>query len=137
MNKLIYAFLTCLCLVNPALAQQTTHTETLNWSWPTVRADGTTLALSSIGSIVIYDTTQLGSANTPGAVVPCNAGTFPPTTATGTCTTSTLTAGNHSFVAVVFDNSSTPDTGTVSMAVSVTVPLSGPGPVTNFTGKLN
>lgn len=112
------------------------HTVTLTWTWPTTRGDGSALALSAIGSITIFDSfTPVPGA--PGTAITCNAGTFPPTATTGSCTTGVLAAGLHGFTAQVFDTSSPPLAGADSVTVSVTVPLSGPAAVTNLAGKLN
>lgn len=129
MKKLMKTALLGLGLLIAGSASVLAHTVTLTWTWPTARQDGSALALSSIGSIVIYDT-AVPAPGLPGTAITCNAGTFPPTAATGACTTGTLTAGTHGFVAVVNDNSSPPVAGAASVAVSVTVPLSGPNAVT-------
>lgn len=131
-KTLLLATFLALGLGGAAAAQQTSHTVTLTWTWPTTRADGSALALSAIGSVTIVDTI---SGAPGGNAITCSAGTFPPTATTGTCTTGALVAGVHSFTAQVFDTSG--DAGTVSAAVSVTVPLSGPAAVANLAAKLN
>lgn len=132
MKRIALAFCTYVLLAGVAAA----HTITFTWTWPTARVDGSALALSAIGSVTIYDA-SLPVPGAPGTVVTCNAGTFPPTATTGTCTTGTETAGNHSFIAVVNDNTSPPNVGVATMALPVTVPLSGPAAPTNFAATIN
>jgi hypothetical protein len=127
------ALAAALLLGSAAIAQA--HTITFTWTWPTLRVDGTALPLSAIGSFVVYDT-SLPAPGAPGTVVAC-AVTVPPTTATGTCTTGTLTAGSHAFVAIVSDNASPPDASAVSNSASAVIAASGPAAITNLTATVN
>lgn len=111
------------------------HTITLTWTWPTLRTDGTALPLSAIGGFVVYDT-SLPTPGAPGTVVACTV-TLPPTTATGMCTTGTLAAGTHGFVATVSDNASPPDVSAVSNAASAVIAQTGPAAITNLTATVN
>lgn len=111
-------------------------THTFNWTWPTTRTDGSALALTAIGGIVICDIStpvpggSCGSAGggSGGTVVSCPA-TIPPTTATGTCTAN-VTSG-HSFQAIVLDTASPQDASAPSNTVSI--PLAAPSAITNLT----
>lgn len=102
-------------------------TKTFNWTWPTTRTDGTTLALTGIGGVTLYDT-SVPAPGLPGTVVTCPA-TIPPTTATGTCQAN-VTAG-HSFGITVSDTAVPPDVSAISNIVSV--PFAAPSAVTNLT----
>src|SRR5712671_4313273 len=110
MRKLFVYITAFLALVSLAHAR----TETFNWTWPTLRADGTPMPLASYGGIIVYDTT-VPAPGAPGTAVPCPT-TIPPTTPTGTCTTPNLSAGNHNFVAVTTDSASPPNSSPVSNA---------------------
>lgn len=138
-TAILLAMLCALGLAAGGAKAQTSHTETLTWTWPTLRADGVTaLPLSQIGSIAIYDSAAAPPApGVPGVAIPCNAGTMPPTAATGSCTTGGLTSGQHNFTAVVSDNASPANPGAASSVVTVTVPLAGPAAVSNFVGTLH
>jgi len=128
--------LTTLCALGLAISTAANaHTVTLTWTWPTLRQDSTALPLTAIGAFVVYDAT-LPVPGQPGTIVACPV-TVPPTTATSACTTPTLSAGTHTFVVQVNDNSTPVNPGAVSGGVSVTVPASGPAAVTNLTPGLN
>lgn len=102
-------------------------TKTFSGSWPTTRTDGSALALSAIGGLTLWDTTQAVPGQ-PGTQIACPT-TIPPTTATFTCQAN-VTSG-HAFVVTVTDTATPPDTSAVSN--SVTVPLAAPSAVTNLT----
>lgn len=108
--------------VTPAAAV----TKTFTWTWPTMRTDGSALALTSIGGVMLYDTSQ-AVPGAPGTVVACPT-TLPPTAATGTCQAN-VTAG-HSFVVTISDTASPAEVSAASNVV--TVPLSAPAAVTDL-----
>jgi hypothetical protein len=86
-------------------------TETLNWTIPPTRTDGTVLNPADVASVLIFDgATQIGTA--PGGSL------------SGSFTTPALTEGTHSFTAEVVDtlgNDSAPS-NVVTQAVSVAAP---------------
>jgi hypothetical protein len=96
-------------------------TETLNWTIPPTRTDGTVLNPSDVASVLIFDgTTQIGTA--PGGSL------------TGTFTTPPLTEGTHSFTAEVVDTlgNDSAASNVVTQAVAV-APPSAPA----LTGTFN
>lgn len=114
------------------------HTLTFTWTWPTLRADGSALPLASIGGATIYDT-SIPLPGMPGTAVACGSLVFPPTTATATCTTGTVTTDGktHTYIVITQDNSTPPDSSGPSNVVSIALPFAGPAAVTNLAGALN
>jgi hypothetical protein len=100
------------------------------WNWPVTRTDGTALQLSSIGGFTIYDT-SLPVPGLPGTVIACPV-TLPPTTATGTCTSTIAAVPGHTYGAIVSDTASPPDVSALSNVVTIPA-LAPPSAITNFT----
>jgi hypothetical protein len=136
MKKTVLSSLLAL-LFSAGVAEAQAHTITFTWTWPTMRQDGTALPLSQIANAVIYDTSK-PQPGQPGTVVPCDTTlTFPPTTATATCTTGTISGSTDNYIVEVSDNSMPPQTSGPSNVVSVPVPLSAPVAVANLSFHVN
>lgn len=132
MRKTLFITAAIILGVMPAAA----HTITFTWTWPTTKVDGTAMPLSSYGAFTVFDT-SVPTPGSPGTPVACPI-TLPPTTATGTCTTGTITASGHSYVATTQDNATPPNFAPVSNSVGpMIIPLSGPAAITNLSATVN
>ena len=102
------------------------NTETLSWTLPTVRVDGSPLNPSDIASSDIFDTiagvrTQIGSVPGP----------------TATFTTDSLSTGDHTFDIVIDDTAGNHSDPSNPVPVTVQPPLARPAAVTDLRGVLN
>lgn len=102
-------------------------TETLTWTLPTTRTDGSPLAATDIASTDIFDSFS-ATPTVPIGNVAAPAATF---------TTAVLGVGTHNFTVVVNDTTGHSSTASNVFTETVAATLAPPSPVADLKGTVN